>query len=187
MNKGAEVNQEQAKRRAEGFYLLYASMGGERSLVKLHQTLSDLGLPVSLNTLKSYSSKYDWQARAALVALAELPAAMDERQAAVGRAIQALAEVRLQSLEPSDLTVTDVVRLMTVGVKIEREAMAVPMERHQLLLEVINPMIQDLVDMFRYINDIEDKQARVREWALRGDAIVERHIPQDMWKHFTPE
>jgi hypothetical protein len=40
--------------------------------------------------------------------------------------MQALAEVRLQSLEPSDLTVTDVVRLMAVGVKIEREAMAVP-------------------------------------------------------------
>ena len=88
-NKGAEVNQQAAKRRAGSYYLLYAALGRDRSLSKLQEALADLGLPVSLNTLKSYSASYDWQGRASFVdqrntsrRQANLPVEMNERHPA---------------------------------------------------------------------------------------------------------
>jgi hypothetical protein len=53
-------------------------------------------------TLKSYSSTYDCQARSATIELDDLPTDMDERQASVGMAMQAIAEVRFQLLGPSN-------------------------------------------------------------------------------------
>ena len=64
--------------------------------------MADLGLKISANTLKSYSARYNWQHRAELVdgahmavELANVPREMDERQARLGVAMQALAREKL--------------------------------------------------------------------------------------------
>ena len=53
-NRGAEVNQQAAQPRAESYWLVYQALGPGRSLSKLHRVLADLGLDVSVNTLKGW-------------------------------------------------------------------------------------------------------------------------------------
>jgi hypothetical protein len=57
--RGAEVNQQAAQTRAESYWLVYQALGPGRSLSKLHQALTDLGLDVALGTLKAYSVRYE--------------------------------------------------------------------------------------------------------------------------------
>ena len=66
-NRGAEANQRAAQSRAESYWLVYQALGPGRSLSKLHRVLADLGLDVSVNTLKGYSVRYKWQERSELV------------------------------------------------------------------------------------------------------------------------
>ena len=128
-NKGAESNQQAAQRRAESYYLLYAALGRDRSLTKLRETLADLGLSVSLNTLKSYSANHDWQGRAGFLDQrntslehANLPAEMNERHARLGIALQTVAGKRLETIDASELSVGDAPRLAKAGVDIARLA-----------------------------------------------------------------
>ena len=55
--------QPSAKNNHEAFYDVYLMMGHDRSLSKLHSVLANLGLNMTLNTLKNYSARYDWQQR----------------------------------------------------------------------------------------------------------------------------
>jgi hypothetical protein len=64
VNPGAEANQRAANGRAEACWLVYLSLGPGRSLSRLKRTLTDLGLEISLNTLKGYSVRHGWSDRA---------------------------------------------------------------------------------------------------------------------------
>jgi hypothetical protein len=186
-NKGAESNQQAAQRRAESYYLLYAALGRERSLSKLRETLADLGLSVSLNTLKSYSANHDWQGRAEFLDQrntslehANLPAEMNERHARLGIALQTVAGKRLETIDASELSVGDAPRLAKAGVDIERLATGQANERYELVASMLSPMIYDLVDLFKTVNVIDDPQARVTAWARQADAIVLAYIAEDV-------
>jgi uncharacterized membrane protein YebE (DUF533 family) len=105
-NRGAEVNRQAAQRRADSYWLVYQALGRDRSLSKLHQTLTDLGLHVALGTLKAYSVRYNWQQCAELVdgahtsiELANVPREMDERQARLGVAMQVLAREKMEVID----------------------------------------------------------------------------------------
>ena len=122
LQSAAEVNQQAAQRRADSYWLVYQALGRDRSLSKLHQTLTDLGLDVALGTLKAYSVRYNWQQRAELVdgartaiELGNVPREMDERQAGLGVAMQVLAREQLEVVDPYRLSVRDAIRLMRVG------------------------------------------------------------------------
>jgi hypothetical protein len=184
-NKGSEVNKQAAKRRADSYYLVYASLGSDRSLAKLQQTLADLGLDVSLNTLKTYSATYKWQENAgyldtrnAQVELWNLPTELNDRQARLGVAMQTLAQQGLESLDPSLLSASDAVRLLKVGVDIERLAMGAVTERWEILTNIVNPMMYDLVSIFAQVNAIEDEHERAGEWARRCDPILLTYVPE---------
>ena len=66
MYKGSKKAQDRAKRqkaRADAFFIIYYSMGPERSLEKLCIYATELGLKKALTTLKRYSIQYYWQQR----------------------------------------------------------------------------------------------------------------------------
>jgi hypothetical protein len=188
MNKGSVVNQQAAQRRAESYYLLYASMGSDRSLSKLQETLSDLGLNVALGTLKNYSATYRWQDKAEGLDRRstdiERLGAMDsssERQVRLGRVMQELAKERMDGFieRGGYLSPGDIVRFMKVGVDIERLAMGVPMERVELITSILSPVVYDIVDAFAAVNKMDDPQQRINEFARRADAIIDSHLPED--------
>jgi hypothetical protein len=187
-NKGSVVNQQAAQRRAESYYLLYASMGSDRSLSKLQETLSDLGLNVALGTLKNYSATYRWQDKSEGLDRRstdiERLGAMDsssERQVRLGRVMQELAKERMDGFieRGGYLSPGDIVRFMKVGVDIERLAMGVPMERFELITSILSPVIYDIVDAFAAVNKMDDPQQRINEFARRADAIIDSHLPED--------
>ena len=169
-NRGAKVNQGAAQRRSESFYLVYAALGPSRSLTKLQKTLADLGLKISANTLKSYSARYNWQHRAELVdgahmavELANVPREMDERQARLGVAMQALARERVEVIDPYRLSVRDAIHLMRVGTDIERLARGQAITRAELSVQMLNPVTNELVALFAEVNVIEEKGKEIQE------------------------
>ena len=183
-NRGAKVNQGAAQRRAESFYLVYAALGPSRSLTKLQKTLADLGLRISANTLKSYSARYNWQHRAELVdgahsavELATVPREMDERQGRLAVAMQALAREKLESIDPLHLSVRDAIHLLRVGTDIERLTRGQATTRAELTVQVLDPVIRELVALFAEVNIIEDPDTRTRIYAIKADAIVEAYAP----------
>ena len=179
-NKGAESNQQAAQRRAESYYLLYAALGHDRSLSKLRETLADLGLSVSLNTLKSYSANYDWQGRAGFLDQrntslehANLPAEMNERHARLGIALQTVAGKRLETIDASELSVGDAPRLAKAGVDIERLATGQANERYELVASMLSPMIYDS-ELRRGQRGLAATRIRLR----RGPRVCGERVPR---------
>ena len=186
-NRGAKVNQGVAQRRAESFYLVYAALGPSRSLTKLQKTLADLGLRISANTLKTYSARYNWQHRAELVdgahtavELANVPREMDERQGRLAVAMQALATEKLGVIDPYHLSVRDAIHLLRVGTDIERLTRGQATTRAELTVQVLNPVINELVALFAEVNVIEDADTRLAAWATKADGIVEAYALPDI-------
>jgi len=187
---GSEANRQAAQRRAESYELLYLSLGRERSLTKLRQTLADLGLSVSLNTLKSYSSRYGWSEKArrhdeahAVDDAALANTDMASRHADMAVAMQELAGRTLERLlEQPDLqlSVREVCRMVEVGVRIERQARNADVTRHEIVLTVINPFMIAIVNLFKEVNGIMDEQTRLEMWVERADALLFQHLPPEL-------
>ena len=184
MNKGSEVNQELARQRGEHFYTLYAAMGSGRSLSKLQRALADLGLSVSLNTLKSYSANYNWASRIEAlpdskeVALLTYAADMSERQSTLGRLMQTLGHERLTTIDPQEMTIAEAVRLMRVGVDIERSAMGAATSRIEVFNTAVSPLIYQIVGLFKSVNHIPDEDERVRRFVFGADNLIETAAEQ---------
>jgi hypothetical protein len=183
-NRGAEVNQQAAQTRAESYWLVYQALGRDRSLSKLHQTLTDLGTDVALGTLKAYSARYNWHQRAELadgvqtaVELANVPREMDDRQARLGVAMQALAREKLEVIDPYRLSVREAIHLLRVGTDIERLARGQATTKAELTVQMLDPVIRELVALFAEVNVIEDPDTRRNVWATKADAIVETYAP----------
>ena len=181
-NRGAEVNQAAAQCRADSYWLVYQALEPSRSLTKLRQTLADLGLRMSLNTLKGYSARYNWQQRAELVdsaqtavELANVPREMDERQARLGVVMQALAREKLEVIDLDLLSVREAIHLLRVGTDIERLARGQATTRAELSVQVLTPIINEIVALFAEVNVIEDPDTRTSVWATKADAIVETY------------
>jgi len=63
INQGGQSKSHRQKEKADIYFILYVQMGPERSLSKLAEQVTGLGLKISAKTLKAYSSKYEWQRR----------------------------------------------------------------------------------------------------------------------------
>ena len=153
-------------------------------------TLADLGLAVSLNTLKSYSARYGWAEKALthdeaqpVDAAALAHTGMASRHADMAVAMQELAGRTLERLlEQPDLqlSVSEVCRLLDVGVRIERQARNADVTRQELVVTILAPFMNDVVELFKEVNTIEDPQARLETWALRADGFLDQHVPLEL-------
>lgn len=111
-------------------FMIYRDLGPGRSL---HAVSRELAKSVPL--LKRWSSRYDWvgRARAFDVEAARLAsvrslgdhAAVRERQASLGRLLQARGGERLSTIDPRDLSPGDAVRAIRAGAQIESAALGI--------------------------------------------------------------
>ena len=175
------------QRRADSYWLVYQALGPGRSLSKLHRVLADLGLDVSVHTLKGYSVSYKWQERSELVdgantaaELANVPREMDERQARLGAAMQELAREKLEVIDPYRLSVRDAIHLLRVGTDIERLARGQATTRAELTVQMLTPMINEIVALFAEVNVIENPATRASVWVTKADGIVEAYTPREL-------
>ena len=165
-------------------------MGGGRSLTRLRQVLADLGLTVSLNTLKTYSVQHGWAEKARrndethLVDAAGLADTdMASRHADMAVAMQEIAGRTLERfLEQPDrpMTPRDVCTLLDVGIRIERQARNAEISKHELTVQIVDPLIRQIAALFEQVNVMVDANARKRQFALGADAIIVNSFPEDV-------
>jgi len=161
-----KLRESRTKQKADIYFAMYYKLGPERSLLKLRESLSMLGLKRALNTFKNYSHKYDWQKRVTEldVKLKEKHESerifqiehMNRQQAVLGKNMRNLSSVGLQVLidlfkktDYIDLPVSDIVALAREGTKIERLAMGEATDRIEQYSFIYNVMALGIIDIFR--------------------------------------
>lgn len=186
-NAGTKAIQTKVQNRAEYFFTAYYALGRSRSLTGLHDILTGLGLRISLTTLKNYSSKYDWLDRAKKLdqeqllkenhetnQLTQRVVEMNDRQATAGRALQQMGLRGLAQLAPQGLTANDVGSMVERGVKIERLASGEATSRQEVAVQMVAPIIREMVVLFQQVNHFSDEEQRTKEFAIGADLILER-------------
>ena len=172
------------KARADSFFLFFSLMDSDRSLEKLHSYVTKMGLNISLTSLKRYSAKYNWQERLKEVQAKKVER-MDEyvvndvvemniRQAKLGQAMQGIAGIGLQHVKnnPTRLSPRDAVYLGDTGSKLERLARGEATDRHELTVQIVEPLVRQIVALFEQVNVLVDENARARQFAIGADSII---------------
>ena len=180
------LGRELAKQRSDAYFDIYMMMGPQRSIEKLHKVLADSGLRIALNTLKNYSAKHGWQVRleeaqaqlAAQLASrdVQLIEDMNTKPAQLGAAMQSVSSSKIDAiaLDPTQMTPRDAGYLGDVGAKLERLARGEATSRQELQVQVIAPVVQNIVQLFQQVNTIEDPDRRLLEFGLGADRILEQ-------------
>ena len=96
------------------------------------------------------------------------------------RLAQALAREKLESIDPLHLSVRDAIHLLRVGTDIERLTRGQATTRAEPTIQMLNPVINELVALFAEVNVIEDADTRLTAWATKADAIVETYAPPEI-------
>ena len=111
---------------------------------------------------------------------------MDERQARLGTAMQALGSQRIESIDLDGhgygnvISVREAIQLLRVGVDIERLARGQATTKAELTVQMLDPLIRELVALFAEVNVIEDPDTRATVWADKSDGIVEVYAPREL-------
>ena len=190
-------NQVAAQQRADNFFDIYMMLGEERSLTKLQDVLADGGLQVSLNTLKNYSSNFNWQLRlqtahdTAMAQKAEETAksleGMNTRQANLGGLAQSLAGRNLRNsfmqmeANPEQIiwSPTDIARMMTEGARLERLARGEVTSRSEARIQAYSVMVNQIVGVFAEVANIYDlPQQAIDEFVRRADVLVDNALTE---------
>lgn len=177
-NTGPQVLAAKTAAKAEGLFLLYASMPPDtRSVAALVRLAHTLGIAANKRTVDSWSRRYGWQARlntipAVLVLPTETIQAMNQRQASLGYRMQEVAQGRLDAMEPNELTPDQAARLAREGSSIERLARGEATSRQEVAVAVMQPVIDHVVELFLEVNVLADPQQRAERFAEAFDRIA---------------
>lgn len=179
------------RERAETLFLLYVQIGPDRSLDRLAQLLAGAGWPVSLSTLKRYSSSYEWQRRLLTVdaesaarrhtRAVEAISAQAERHAQLGRVFQSLAaraaDARLRDIESlGRASLSAIARAGQAGAELERRAISEQRDRQGAAVEIWNRITLELVPAFLELNALADEEIRTDRFVAALDRIVDGHV-----------
>jgi hypothetical protein len=189
--------QPSAKNNHEAFYDIYLLMGHDRSLPRLRSVLANLGLAMTLNTLKNYSARHEWQQRlqaASTSAQAQKQEkdtatliSMNERQAGLGELSQRLAAHYLTQTfsqvlaDPSAVqgTSQDIARLMEAGSRLERLARGEVTNRTEARVQAYSVMVSQISEVFVNVARVYDLPPDAVEDFTRGaDAVVHNALTE---------
>ena len=186
-NNGAVLVKERAQNRANYLFFSYHSLGSGRSLAKLHALLSGLGLSISMGTIKNYCTRGDWIARSAEMdakastsvervkeanALATRVTELNHRHAQAGQALQEMSIAGLHSLDPVTFSPTEGTNMLEKGIKLERLAEGEATDRHEMTVQIVEPLVRQIITLFEQVNLVDDPEARSRQFAIGADAII---------------
>jgi len=185
--KNKPNRQEIRRQRAETYFWIYYNMP-DRSLDKLCEMCSSIGLKRHINTFKNYSVDFNWQQK--LIEMdAKLREAreqkqiarieeMNERQALDFRNAQALARAGMSLIARDfkdsgklDMSPQDIMTWLEKGAKGERLAMGEATERFEAMLYVYNAMILAVAHIFSDVNVLKDERERDRQFRLKVDEL----------------
>jgi hypothetical protein len=174
-----------AEQQAEGLFAFFVFMGHDRSLEKLHAHCTDIGLKISLSTLKNYSRWHNWQVRLqemndAVKAqldhrLVEDVVSMNARQAQLGAALQGLGSKGVESLSAriDEMSFGDAGALIERGVKVQRLAMGEVTSRTEARVHAYTEMVGSILEVFQTVAEKHAlPQNVIDEFVIGADAVV---------------
>lgn len=175
----------------ETFFVLYYSLGPERSLEATVRRAAEIGLKTPhLNTVKNWSAEYGWVRRveemdqrvrdAALDDTAKAIAAMNKRQSLVAMMMQQLVAEDLDAhikrrrkggAEP--MAPNEMASLWDKAVKWERLINDQSTDRIEITNTVLTTFVLRIVQIFQRVNMLEDPEQRASEFADAADEAVD--------------
>ena len=78
----------------------------------------------------------------------------------------------------SSMTFSDADRLISSGQRVQRLAMGEATDRHELAVQIVEPLVRQIVMLFERVNRMDNQQARASEFALGADAIIIDNFPR---------
>ncbi len=195
MTPAAEKRKEKARRiradkmaaRADVFFIIYFDMGPERSLDKLEEYVSNMGLKKSAKTFRRWSVQYDWQQRVVeestrrheqdLADAGKRRSEMMTRQAKIGRTMQTLAVAGMLNLQDRmksgrlDIDVRDIANLAKHGAELERVASGEPTHKIEITTILYNVLIARIARIFKEANVLPTAEGREDLFATRVDQV----------------
>ena len=185
---GIKGNYDSVTSKADQCFDVYLAMNPPRSLNTLQVRLPEVGLDISLSSLKAYSSRFKWQdrlneARKIMTTNQAQQAAkelmnMADRHARIGETLQALGigEVRyLMSQDPSKrrLSSSESARTLESAIRVERLARGEVTDRTELQIRAVNLIVSQVVDVFAEVATKHHiSNEAVSEFAFRAEQIA---------------
>lgn len=177
--------------RANMAYALYVSLGPGRTLAALAEALKAAGVPISLSTLKRYSTQFHWSERLAEAgaraaaqqdqhAVDDMAAILarhrDFARAMTGAGGEGLSRLlkdpqRLAAMKP-----TEIVNLLLAGMRLELEATSASVDRKDVALSFANLVTTKVVELYQEIASEPDPELRAQQFAVGLDALVDQHL-----------
>lgn len=175
----------------ETFFVLYYSLGPERSLEGAVRRAAEIGLKTPhLNTIKNWSAQYGWVKKieemdqrvrdAALNDTAKAIAAMNERQTLAAMMMQQAvvedlsAHIKLRRADKMEpMRPGEMATLWDRAVKWERQIKGQATERIEITNTVLTTFVLRIVQIFQRVNQLEDPEQRASEFADAADEAVD--------------
>lgn len=176
----------------EVYFALYAGLGAGRSLNGVLDLCRAAGVKApGVSTINGWSQRYGWLERvreyeeslrqASATEVVDSLAAMNDRQANLGRALQAAAALGLANMRQADprllnLKPEGMATLAKEGARLERLALGEATERTEIISRLANIVIVEIAVLFDRINgtDTPEAQRRRADFAFGVDAIMGR-------------
>ncbi len=193
------AKQARCEEKADILFTMYYQLGPERSLERLHEICTKVGLRgAALSTLKDYSSRFDWQRRLLELTVREREnketdalhaiERMNDQHVKVNQGLLSLAVAGIQyhnqQLERNraaglqanlKLSIRDIVRLVSQAQTGERLARGQATSRTEVMVEVIGTFVHEFALIFIAVNEIADPAERKREYIRRSDEMLREY------------
>lgn len=187
---------ERQREKAEYLFAMYRLLGTERSLTKLHEYCTVLGIRISENSLKLYSTKYEWQKRvleenardkqAIEKATSAQVEQMNARHAQYAQGLLALATAGLNRWQQAmrdtergkvlDITVQDMISLYKAAQSGERLARGQATSRIEVWIDVAATVVKEFGLIFIAVNQLSDAESREAEFVRLSDEMIKRYF-----------
>jgi len=189
--------------RADALFLVYKMLGPERSLLRLREVCTGLGLAAGLSTLKQYSIDFRWQERLMEEAARDKAALekqtaqqveqMNTRHAQIAQGMMGLVVAGMahhQNLirtrqaatgSPNamlNISVRDMAQLFRTAQQAERLARGQATSRVEVWIEVAQTVVKEFAMIFMSVNEIPDKAARKAEFVRLSDEMMRRYYTE---------
>ncbi len=198
MPKSKALRERRREERAQILFLFYEQMGPDRSIMKLLEVCTAVGLKTSENTLKRYSVIYGWQR----MLLERSVRAREQReqdflgqvekmnadhirvnQGLMGLAIAGINyyQDQLEKKKASGMKQTlsfeprDIVQLVKQAQLGERLARGQATSRSEIMVELIGTFVQEFALIFKAVNTMPDAVEREREYIKLFDEALKKY------------
>ena len=193
-NKSKRSREIRQSEKSEALFVVYHSLGEDRSLAKLHAICLAAGLRVGAKTLQNYSAKFHWQnklldmnrriAERRELDQIETVNEMNNRHIQFAKGMQGIAYAGIKGFTNQitadkggilDLSVSEIVALFKASQSGERLARGEATSRVEIWTDVVETVVHEFSLIFVAVNEITEKGERQREFVTRADEMIRRY------------